>query len=166
MGRRGGRAVFMPSRLVFPGGAVDAVDLGADVPLTPLCRARLAVGSDCPPGAVAAAALRELTEETGQTLRHSAPLRFIFRAITPRGATRRYDARFFLADADDLATDPDRFGDADEELTELGWRRIDEAAQQNLPFPTRLALAEAAATPDPAGVPFLQSNEARITRIA
>ncbi len=70
MGQRGSAAVFMPSKYVFPGGALDAGD--AEVPLArPLdaaCAARLAQGSGVPPHALAAAAIRELWEETGLPL--------------------------------------------------------------------------------------------------
>ena len=43
MGMRGAGHRFMPNRLVFPGGSVDAGDLAAPAasPLTPLTRARL-----------------------------------------------------------------------------------------------------------------------------
>ena len=70
MGQRGAGAAFMPSKFVFPGGAVDPGDRA--VPLEglpdPLCMDRLA--EDSAPGlapGLVAAALRELTEETGVT---------------------------------------------------------------------------------------------------
>ena len=71
MGQRGAKAAFMPNKFVFPGGAVDPAD--ADVPmaaaLPALCTERLAEKSE--PGlqqALAAAAIRELWEETGLIL--------------------------------------------------------------------------------------------------
>lgn len=117
MGQRGAGAVFMPSKYVFPGGAVDAAD--ADVPLaTPLAADQAALLAAAPgPQALAAAAIRELWEETGLALgrpghwpgpvpagwegfaaRGLCPaadgLRLVFRAITPPGRPRRFDARF------------------------------------------------------------------------
>ena len=117
MGQRGARAAFMPNKFVFPGGAVDAGD--ADIPLArPMpdgCAARLRDDSETDRShALAAAAIRELWEETGQVLGqpgdwagappedwHSfaatghlpdaSALQFVFRAITP-----------LLADADAL----------------------------------------------------------------
>jgi 8-oxo-dGTP pyrophosphatase MutT (NUDIX family) len=70
MGQRGKSAAFMPSKFVFPGGAVDAVD--ATIPLatpsSPDCATRLAAEAETPPEAVIAAATRELWEETGLLL--------------------------------------------------------------------------------------------------
>ncbi|MEM9642602.1 MAG: NUDIX hydrolase [Pseudomonadota bacterium] len=144
MGQRGTKAAFMADKFVFPGGAVDDEEDGARaVRLNAPCRARLSEQSDRPPDALAAAALRELYEETGQSLDDSgADLSFFFRAITPPGRPRRFDARFFLADAEGLMSDPDRFEPADAELSHLQWVPLPEVRNLNLPFITRIVLAE------------------------
>lgn len=187
MGRRGARAAFMPSKHVFPGGAIDPGD--ARVPLgTPLDQAEEAALRDEagePPAALAAAAIRELWEEAGLRLAvrgdwpdppadwagfaagghlpHAAALRFVFRAITPPGRPRRFDARFLVADAAALAGDPDDFSAAGDELSDLAWIPVAEAASLDLPFVTEVALAEVAAIlagrPRPAGVPFLRNDD-------
>ena len=168
MGQRGAGAVFMPSKYVFPGGGVDA---GDHTPLSPgllgdACIARLGQHLPDPapsPAALATAALRELVEETGLTLAPSAApaLRFIFRAITPPGRSRRFDARFFLIDADHIAGDPDDFSAASDELTHLHWIGTGEARALDLPFITEVVLAEVAAItaghPDE-GVPFFDNS--------
>ncbi len=196
MGQRGARAAFMPNRFVFPGGAVDAGDAEVPLgsPLPPGCAERLAeaatpgVSGLSPaqlPGALAAAAIRELWEETGLILGtpgdwpdpvpadwqdfaaeglrpHAAPLAFVFRAITPSGRPRRFDARFFAADADALATDPDDFSRASDELGHLQWIPLEEVRTFDLPFVTEVALAEvAAALPGlgpPETVPFFDNG--------
>lgn len=172
MGQRGAAAVFMPSKYVFPGGGVDHSDRVA--PRTGLisasCADRLCLhptGTDPHPDALATAALRELAEETGLHLAADAadatepPLRFIFRAITPPGRSRRFDARFFLVDAARLAGDPDDFTDASDELSHLHWIGLTEARALDLPFITEVVLAEVAAlvagTPDQ-GVPFFDNS--------
>lgn len=167
MGQRGAGAVFMPSKYVFPGGGVDAGDAlaPADHALPALCAARLAqsVPADAPTaGALAAAALRELAEETGLTL--AAPdgaLRFIFRAITPPGRSRRFDARFFLVPADRIAGDAEDFAAASDELSHLHWIGTGAARALDLPFVTEVVLAEVAALlaghPDQ-GVPFFDNS--------
>lgn len=189
MGQRGAKAAFMPNKFVFPGGAVDAQDAAIPLarPLSALCAARLT--EDANPRiapALAVAAVRELWEETGQILgvpapwpdaipddwlkfadtghRPSAePLQFIFRAITPPGRPRRFDARFFLLDADELASDPDDFDGAADELSHLQWIAVDEIRHYDLPFITEVVLAEVAAratdqTP-PTTVPFFRNDD-------
>ncbi len=186
MGRRGSRAAFMPSKFVFPGGAVDEGD--AMVPLTepidPESQARLAIEGDCPPEALAVAAIRELWGETGLllgapgawpdppedwatfaaagVLPSAAGLSFVFRAITPPGRTRRFDARFFTADAARLVGDPDVLPETGE-LGDLRWFPLPEVRQLDLPFVTEVVLAEVAKRlPDlgaPPDVPFFRNDD-------
>ncbi len=165
MGQRGTTAAFMPDKYVFPGGAVDAADQASHAALSPDCVRRLAMHSGGPsPTALAAAALRELTEETGLVLADPANLTFVFRAITPPGRSRRFDARFFLADATGLVCDPDDFARAADELSHLHWVPLDRARQLNLPFITEIVLAEItpliAASMPPDRVPFFDNSGA------
>lgn len=183
MGQRGSRAAFMPNKFVFPGGAVDPGDAGIHLaaPLEPTCRAQLQAESQGPaPEAFAAAAVRELWEEAGLVLGtpgawadpppdwegfaatghlpSAEAFSFIFRAITPPGRPRRFDARFLLADADALMGDPDDFGAASDELAHLQWVPLDEARGFDLPFITGVVMAEVAARlrgTEPPGVPFV-----------
>lgn len=150
MGMRGAGAVFMPSKYVFPGGGVDPQDhapLAAT--LSDQCLARLTEGADpALAPALANAALRELHEETG--LRLGGAMRFVFRAVTPPGRTRRFDARFFMARAEDLLDDPDDFSRASDELGHLHWITLPEARSLALPFVTEVVLSEVqAALADP-----------------
>lgn len=69
-------------------------------------------------------------------------LTFFFRAITPPGHTRRFDARFFLADAGSLWGDIEDFSASDLELNGLGWLGIDDARKRNIPLVTDMVLAE------------------------
>lgn len=186
MGQRGATAAFMPGKFVFPGGAVDANDATVPVtPLTALDEARLTSESALPPSAVAAAAIRELWEETGQILGqrgawrdppqgwrgfaatghipHAAALQFFFRAVTPAGRPRRFDARFFLADVAQLQTNPDDFSNAEDELAHLQWVPLADARQFDLPFITQIVLAELASHikrgGHPASVPFFRNDD-------
>lgn len=174
MGQRGAGAAFMPSKFVFPGGGVDPADHRALTPglLGAPCLARLQQCLPDPapsPAALATAALRELQEETGLTLAATPTadpaanpaLRFIFRAITPPGRSRRFDARFFLIEADRITGDPDDFSAASDELSHLHWIGTGEARSLDLPFITEVVLAEitalASGHPDE-GVPFFDNS--------
>ncbi len=166
MGQRGAQAAFMPSKFVFPGGAVDPGDAGIPLaaPLGDACAGRLGAQA----GALAAAAIRELWEETGLALGQPAPwpgsvppdwtgfaargltpdprgLRYIFRAITPPGRPRRFDARFFLVDAARIHGPADDFSAACEELSHLQWIPLAQTRRFDLPFITEVVLAEVAA---------------------
>ena len=130
MGERAKAHVFLPGRFVFPGGRIDLGDLrlGVATDLRPEVRAKVAAGiTPARARALALAAIRETFEETGLLVgkKTSAPpssradawrrffaegvaphlesLEFIARAITPPGRPRRFDARFFMADAEDIA---------------------------------------------------------------
>ena len=170
MGQRGKGAAFMPDKFVFPGGAVDAEDAGlsSGSTLDERCAQRLA--RHATPDVAAAlpfAAIRELWEETGLPLGrpdasapdrdvpatwrsfhdaglspHPAPLSFVFRAITPPGRPRRFDARFFLADAEALPGGADTALAGDSELRHLQWIALGEARALPLPFITEVVLSE------------------------
>lgn len=160
MGQRGAKAVFMPNKYVFPGGAVDAEDYqGA---LEGAADPRLedkALG-------LYVAARRELLEETGLQLTvRTEALRFIFRAITPPGRPRRFDARFFVAQAEAVENDLDDFSDACEELSHLHWIALSEAKSLELPFITEVVLSEVEAllsAPEaPHRAPFFYHKDGR-----
>ncbi|MGR3387711.1 MAG: DNA mismatch repair protein MutT [Paracoccus sp. (in: a-proteobacteria)] len=196
MGMRGAKAAFMPSKYVFPGGAVDPSDATAPLAgtLTAPHATRLAAGlregAPCDVHAIAAAALRELAEETGLLIGRQggaacpwpgyaeagllpdpSALIYVFRAITPPGRPRRFDARFFVADAARIAGDPDDFSRACDELSHLHWVPLAKARALNLPFITEVVLAELAqlvrnlppgsALPVPGTVPFFDNRDHR-----
>ncbi|RDC68036.1 NUDIX domain-containing protein [Rhodovulum sp. 12E13] len=172
MGTRGAAAAFMPNKVVFPGGAVDPAD--AHVPLAGLpgaaCLRRLAdaprAGVALHPEALLAAAIREVWEETGLLLGSpgawepphpdwhafavtghrpdAAAFRFVFRAVTPPGRPRRFDARFFLVPAAAVVGDADDFSRAAEELSHLHWIPLARVRAHDLPFITEVVLGEIA----------------------
>ena len=187
MGQRGKGAAFMPDKFVFPGGAVDAADAAIELagPLNASCQARLKrEGGGPEPGRFAAAAIRELWEETGHCLGQRSPwseappswsgfagrglrpdasaLSFFFRALTPPGQPRRFDARFFLADAAALATDPDEFAPEEAELGHLQWVPLNRIREFSVPFITQLVLAELdkhlPRTDAPDALPFVRND--------
>lgn len=163
MGMRGAHAAFMASKYVFPGGAVDPEDCAA----CPAAAATLNIDSTCPAESILACARRELAEETGLCLPNDAKLRFFFRAVTPPGRPRRFDARFLLVDASDLTGDLDDFSGACDELSNLHWVRLSDAVRLDLPFITEVVLAQVASlvTPgvgtdiaQPALIPFFDNR--------
>lgn len=164
MGQRGAGAAFMPSKYVFPGGAVDPGDQAPLHFLDQVCARRLTILTPNPapsPQALVGAARRELHEETGLNLHDTARVRFIFRAITPPGRSRRFDARFFLASATDVVGDANDFGAASDELGHLHWIGLAEARALDLPFITEVVIAEVTALldgHDQIGVPFFDNS--------
>ncbi len=151
VGRRHHGHVFLPGKIVFPGGRVDPTDNRVPVaaPIAPELEGLLTRGrgkvSPARARALAMAAIREACEETGLCLgrkSNSLPaslngpwrpfaeagllpdpsgLFFIARAITPIGRVRRFDTRFFTADASAIAHRVPGVVHADAELVELAW---------------------------------------------
>jgi 8-oxo-dGTP pyrophosphatase MutT (NUDIX family) len=150
MGQRAAGHVFMPDKWVFPGGRVDPGDarLPAANELTAKTEWLLQQGGVVrrPPRAFALAAARETIEETG--LQVGGPegpdlskFTFVARAITPPYRPRRFDARFFMADAEAVLLD-DRPAGPTDELLHVRWLSLDEAEQLDLPAITRFILKE------------------------
>lgn len=190
MGQRGAKAAFMPSKYVFPGGAVDPddrlVELAPGLPAQDraLLTLRPVTETAPSPEAMAAAVIRELWEEAGLMLGSSGAwngpcpddwkpfaeaglrpnaggLHYLFRAVTPPGRPRRFDARFFLAHAEDIADDLDDFSRATDELSHLHWIELSQARSLDLPFITEVVLAEADAhvrAQAGVGVPFFDNS--------
>jgi 8-oxo-dGTP pyrophosphatase MutT (NUDIX family) len=178
----------MPSKFVFPGGAVDAVD--ATIPLAtpsdPACATRLAAETGTPPEAVIAAATRELWEETGLLLGAPDPRAatldappgwrgYLATGHLPSGAalssssapSRRRAARAGSTRAScwpgprTCANDPDDFSRAEDELSHLQWVPLDDARGFDMPFITEVVLAELSALIDGRahpGVPFFDNS--------
>lgn len=165
MGRRHGGHDFMPDKWVFPGGRIDRSDFHAPqaTPLRPEVAARLEKTTTAPRArALALTAVRETFEEAGLLLAKPAPprpgagpwreflaqgaaadldaLRFIARAVTPPSRHKRFDARFFMADAERLIS-LERQGDCGE-LDEIAWVGLDDALGLDLPSVTRFVLRE------------------------
>jgi 8-oxo-dGTP pyrophosphatase MutT (NUDIX family) len=144
MGMRGAGHSFMPNRLVFPGGAVDAADRTAAVarPLPHQALAALAAEEDADLAhGIGVAAARELEEETGLSLGEPPDLSgmvYLCRAITPAAQPRRFDARFLVVDASAAAGTLAGSG----ELEDLRWYAIEEALALDLAHATRSVLVQ------------------------
>lgn len=165
MGRRAPGHVFMASKWVFPGGRVERSDFAAaaanDLPQSETARLTREVPARRA-RALALAAVRETFEETGLLLAEPAPaasvagswrefravgalpdlaaLSYVARAITPPGRTRRFDARFFMADARALLHPEPTAGSG--ELDEIAWLPLADARVLDLPAITRFVLGE------------------------
>jgi 8-oxo-dGTP pyrophosphatase MutT (NUDIX family) len=138
--------------------------------LHPDTQAKLLERVDAPGAALARAfalaAVRELAEETGLLLGaqgDAAPvspgeiweefakakvhpdlgqIHFIARAVTPPNRPKRFDTRFFTADASAVAHTIEGVVGPDSELVELIWMPIEEAAQVDIPTITGIILEE------------------------
>jgi 8-oxo-dGTP pyrophosphatase MutT (NUDIX family) len=178
LGRRHHSHKFMPGKFVFPGGRIEPLDrimpaaseLHADTQLKLNERVK-------DPGpefarALALAAVRETAEETGLLLgvkrdqppetpgeiwgdfakAHVHPdlghIHFIARAITPPRRPRRFDTRFFTADASSVAFQFEGVVGPESELVELTWVPIEEATHLDMPTITGIVLEELAARVD------------------
>ncbi len=171
LGRRHHGHKFMPGKFVFPGGRIEPLDraMSALSELHPdteeKLRVRAASGA-AEPRAFALAAIRETAEETGLLLgakREQGPdapgdiwtefanahvhpdlgnIHFIARAITPPRRPRRFDTRFFTADATAVAHRIEGIVGPNSELVELVWAPIEEAAHLDMPTITAIVLEE------------------------
>ena len=144
MARRCASHRFMPNVLVFPGGAVDPADHHALVarPLAPRVLARLqrSAGHGMAQ-ALAIAAARELQEEVGLSLGTPPALdglEFLCRAITPPDRGIRFDAFFFVVDAEHVSGTPT----GSDELEDPRWYSIEQALAGELAAATRAILGQ------------------------
>lgn len=165
MGRRAPGHVFMASKWVFPGGRIDRSDFSAaaaDDPTPDALRLLSREMAARRARALALTAVRETWEETGLVLGREAPpasvagpwrdfrsagllpvlspLSYVARAVTPPGRVRRYDTRFFMADAENLLAGAPDTGSG--ELDEIAWIPLSEARALDLPAITRFIIGE------------------------
>jgi 8-oxo-dGTP pyrophosphatase MutT (NUDIX family) len=178
LGRRHHGHKFMPGKFVFPGGRIEALDatMSAVSEIHPDMAAKLneRVANASPQfaRALALTAIREVAEETGLLLgvkgstapqtpgeiwrefakAHVHPdlghIHFIARAITPPRRPRRFDTRFFTADASAIAHTIEGVVGPDSELVELTWVPIEQAAHLDMPTITGIVLEELLARVD------------------
>ena len=172
LGRRHHGHKFMPGKFVFPGGRLEPHDAEMSTlsDLHPDIVAKLNTRVASPSAdfarALALTAIRETAEETGLLLgvkRDTAPaipgdiwaefgkakvhpdlgqIHFIARAITPPRRPKRFDTRFFTADATSVAHKLEGIVGPDSELVELAWAPISEAAHLDMPTVTGVILEE------------------------
>ena len=172
LGRRHHGQKFLPGKFVFPGGRVESADrkMAATARLDPKMEEQLMRHVKAPSPvlarALALAAVRETFEETGLLLGAKSgnvpevldgpwaaflragfqpdltAIHFVARAITPPGRPRRFDTRFFAADANAIAHRVSDVVGPDSELVELVWLPITEAEQLDMPAITSVMLKE------------------------
>jgi 8-oxo-dGTP pyrophosphatase MutT (NUDIX family) len=159
LGRRHNSHKFMPGKFVFPGGRIETLDakMSAVSEMHPDMQMKLLERvtdrSVDFARALALTAVREVAEETGILLgvKGNEPpvvpgeiwtefakakvhpdlgnIHFIARAITPPRRPRRFDTRFFTADATAIAARIEGVVGPDTELVELVWIPIKDAAK-------------------------------------
>jgi len=172
LGKRHHGHKFLPGKYVFPGGGLEPADqrMATARPLDRHAEERLmrAVKRPSPvkARALALAAIRETYEETGLLLGSPASstpetppgpwaafgqarilpdlsaIHFVARAITPPRRPKRFDTRFFTADAGAIAHRIDGMIGPDAELVELVWMPIAQARHLDLPAITAVVLEE------------------------
>lgn len=172
LGRRHAGHKFMPGKFVFPGGRIETADrvmpaaTELDRDAARKLTTRVAQGGADYARGLALAAVREVFEETGlllgvkrdqppnipgelwdgfakySVLPNLANLHFVARAITPPGRPRRFDTRFFTADAQTVAHRIDGVVGPDSELVELVWAPLTEAKHFDLPTVQQVVLEE------------------------
>jgi 8-oxo-dGTP pyrophosphatase MutT (NUDIX family) len=172
LGRRHHGHKFMPGKFVFPGGRIEPHDaaMSSVSELHPDTEKKLlervAAPADGFARALALTAVREVAEETGLMLgiQGDVPpttpgemwaefekakvhpdlgqIHFIARAITPPRRPKRFDTRFFTADATAIAHTIEGVVGPDSELVELVWVPIAEATQLDMPTITGIVLEE------------------------
>jgi 8-oxo-dGTP pyrophosphatase MutT (NUDIX family) len=172
VGKRHDKVVFMPGKFVFPGGRVDKADnrvpVAASIPQE--LEANLLKGSPkitaSRARSLAVAAIREACEETGLCLGRKADgstpkldgpwqpftnagllpdpsgLFLIARAITPPGRIKRFDTRFFTADASAITHRVEGVIHPDAELVELVWVELGSQPLADLHPMTKNVLGE------------------------
>jgi 8-oxo-dGTP pyrophosphatase MutT (NUDIX family) len=163
-----GKFVF-PGGRVEPGDRQMCIAGPLDAIVEEKLNARTKRPSSAFARALALAAIRETFEETGLAIGvtdHGPPpkapegawtrfaatgvfpaldgLDFIARAITPPRRPKRFDTRFFVADAALIAHRAPDIIHPEAELVELVWTPLDEAAMLDMPIITRVVLAELA----------------------
>ena len=191
MGKRHRAHAFMPDLYVFPGGRRDPTDhrLGFSGDLNPTVLRALTTSEGRPitdgrARALALAAARELFEEAGVCLGRQlnpsgAPLpflpdltnlRYMARAITPPGQSRRFDTRFFAVFADEAEIDPSEVLDS-RELQDLQWIDVNDFSSLQVPEITAIILADLrsglesdASLPAERSVPFYFTRRGRFLR--
>jgi len=199
LGKRHHGHKFLPGKYVFPGGGLEPADqrMPTARPLEHHAEQRLMRAVKRPSAikarALALAALRETYEETGLLLgapatgasevppgpwaafgqAHILPdlaaIHFVARAITPPRRPKRFDTRFFAADAGAIARRVDGMIGPEAELVELVWMPIDEARHLDVPAITAVVLEEleeriAAGLGHDLPVPFYQMLHRRFVR--
>lgn len=192
MVRRAAASVFMGGSYVFPGGAVDDCDRGAEA-------AAALSGAD--PGELAwrAAALRELAEEAAVFITtppddgsmaeraagihgtalyslvvaagrcfDGAALAYLDNWVTPPGPPRRFDTRFFVAE---VPPETEATADANE-VTDAVWIPPGAALQHaadgtwEVGFPTRVHLEQLRSFPSARAIVDFARAQSEVPRIA
>lgn len=166
MGCRSAGHDFMPDKYVFPGGRVDDEDVLAPslTELAPEEDEIIRIDAKRASRAYPLAAIREMFEETGLVVGRTShpmsgvpaswadyyaqgvapclkPFTLVGRAITPPMRHKRFDARFFMADAQAALID-DRAPVDGRELADLRWFTLREAGDLDLPNVTRFVISE------------------------